>query len=263
MRNGLATLACGAGLLVAGPALAADIVMPGPAPEAVVTDSGWTFAAAPYLWMAGIEGDIAQFGLPAISVDATFADILDNFDFGFMGAAEARYGRFGILTDVMYVKVSADAPTPFGVLADGVDVTSETFSMLAAGSYRLLESDQGHLDVLGGGRLWYVNTEVDLVNPIVPAPAFEDGDTWVDPIVGVQGRANLTPEVFLTGWAMIGGFGAASDLTWDLMGGAGYAINDTWSIIGGYRALSVDYEDDGFLFDVVQHGPFLGARISF
>jgi hypothetical protein len=59
MRNGLATLACGAGLLVAGPALAADMVMPGPAPEAVVTDSGWTFAAAPYLWMAGIEGDIA------------------------------------------------------------------------------------------------------------------------------------------------------------------------------------------------------------
>jgi hypothetical protein len=164
---------------------------------------------------------LQQFGLPAISVDATFADILDNFDFGFMGAAEARYGRFGILTDVMYVKLSADAPTPFGILADGVDVTSETFSMLVAGSYRLLESDQGHLDVLGGGRLWYVNTEVDLVNPIVPAPTFEGGDTWVDPIIGVQGRANLTPEVFLTGWAMIGGFGAASELTWDLMGGAG------------------------------------------
>ena len=137
--------------------------------------------------------------------------------------------------------------------------------MLAAGSYRMIESDQGHLDVLAGGRLWYVKTEIDLVNPnpIVPQTSFDDSGTWVDPIIGIQGRANLTPEVFLTGWAMIGGFGAASDLTWDLMGGAGYAFNDRWSIVGGYRALSVDYENDGFLFDVVEHGPFLGVRIAF
>lgn len=260
MRNKLSTLACGAGLLLAGPALAADMVMPGTAPEAVVTESGWTFSAAPYFWMAGMKGDIAQFGLSPIPVDASFSDVLNNFDIGFMGVAELRYDRYALLTDVMYVKLSASAPTPLQIIAPSVDVTSETFTMLAAGSYRMIESDQGHLDVLAGGRLWYVNTEID---PVGLNVTFEDSDTWVDPIIGVQGRANLTPEVFLTGWAMIGGFGVSSDLTWDLMGGAGYQINDRWSVVGGYRALSVDYENDGFLFDVVEHGPYLGALIKF
>ena len=266
MRNRLLMLGCAASLFGAGPSVAADVVVPGLAPvEEVVTDSGWSFTVAPYFWMAGMQGDIAQFGLSPIEVDASFSDIMENFDIGFMGVAELRYGRYALLTDVMYTKLSADAATPFGVLADSVDVTSETFSMLAAGSYRMIESDQGHLDVLAGGRLWYVKTEIDLVNPApnLPQTSFDDSGTWVDPIIGVQGRANLTPQVFLTGWAMIGGFGAASDLTWDLMGGAGYAFNDRWSIVGGYRALSVDYEDDGFLFDVVEHGPFLGVRIAF
>jgi hypothetical protein len=34
-------------------------------------------------------------------------------------------------------------------------------------------------------------------------------------------------------------------------------------VVGGYRALGVYYEDDGFIYDVVQHGPILGAVISF
>ncbi len=260
MRHILTTLTCGAGLLLSGPVLAADIVTPGPVAAEVVTDSGWSFTVAPYFWMAGMKGDIAQFGLSPIEVDASFSDVMENFDIGFMGVAELRYDRYALLTDIMYVKLSANAATPLEIIAPSVDVTSETFTMLAAGSYRMIDSDQGHLDVLAGGRLWYVNTEID---PVGLDVTFEDGDTWVDPIIGVQGRSNLTPQVFLTGWAMIGGFGAASELTWDLMGGAGYAVNDRWSIVGGYRALSVDYKDDGFLFDVVQHGPFLGARAAF
>ena len=211
-----------------------------------------------------MQGDIAQFGLPPINVDASFSDIMENFDIGFMGVAELRYDRYRAADRRDLPEAVGRRANAVRLLADSVDVTSETFTMLAAGSYRMIESDQGHLDVLAGGRLWYVNTESRprQPDPIRP-PTFEDSDTWVDPIIGVQGRANLTPQVFLTGWAMIGGFGAASDLTWDLMGGAGYAFNDRWSIVGGYRALSVDYEDDGFLFDVVEHGPYLGARIAF
>ena len=71
-----------------------------------------------------------------------------------MGVAELRYDRYALLTDVIYLKLSANAPTPFGQIADSVDVTSETFTMLAAGSYRMIESDQGHLYLLAGGRLW-------------------------------------------------------------------------------------------------------------
>ena len=66
-------------------------------------------------------------GFSPIEVDASFSDIMENFDIGFMGVAELRYDRYALLTDVMYTKLSADAATPFGILADSVDVTSETF----------------------------------------------------------------------------------------------------------------------------------------
>ena len=62
---------------------------------------------------------------------------------------------------------------------------------------------------------------------------------------------------------MIGGFGAGSQLMWDLMGGAGYKFNDTFSLFAGYRAVSVDYSDNGFVYDVVEKGPILAGVFQF
>jgi hypothetical protein len=36
------------------------------------------------------------------------------------------------------------------------------------------------------------------------------------------------------------------------MGGLGYEFTETTSVVIGYRAMSVDYSNDGFVFDVVQ-----------
>lgn len=262
LRTGIITFVLlTAAAVSSGRADAADL--PGPAPVIVETEGGWRFSAAPYLWAAGLEGSIGQFGLPPLDVDLSFLDVMKNFDIGFMMAAEARYDRFAIFSDIIYVKLSAEADTPLGVVADGVDLTSRMFTALTAGSYRVVETEQGTLDVLAGGRLWWVDADSELVNSPLPKTSFSDGDTWVDPVIGVSGRINLSPEFYLTGWAMVGGFGAASSLTWDLMGGAGYVVNDSVSVLAGYRALSVDYTSGDFVFDVVQQGPFLGARLSF
>ena len=240
-------------------ASAAD--MPGPAPVEVVTDSGWTFAAAPYFWMAGVKGETGQFGFAPISFDASFSDVIKNFDIGFMGAAEARKGRFAVISDVMYAKVGDTVDTQNGILADSISVDTTTFSMLVAGSYRVIDNPEGNLDLLGGARVWSVDTDITLNNSPLAKTFFSDGDTWVDGMVGASGRLFLSPQVYLTGWAMIGAGG--SDLTWDVMGGAGYVWSDRVSLVGGYRALSVDYTNGDFVYDVVQQGPFLGARISF
>jgi hypothetical protein len=31
----------------------------------------------------------------------------------------------------------------------------------------------------------------------------------------------------------------------------------------GYRGLGVDYSDDGYVLDITQHGPILGAMFQF
>lgn len=80
-------------------------------------------------------------------------------------------------------------------------------------------------------------------------------------MVGVRGRYSFTPEIYLTGWGLVGGGGA--DIDWDVALGIGYEFNSRVSAIAGYRGLGVDYSDDGFVFDAVQQGPILGVAIKF
>ena len=67
----------------------------------------------------------------------------------------------------------------------------------------------------------------------------------------------------LTGYADVGGFGAASDFTYQLSVG----LNDAFSkaITGkfGYRYLSVDYDKGSFLYDMKLDGLYIGVGIRF
>jgi hypothetical protein len=240
---------------------AADLTPLAPDAKTVETRSGWEFTVAPYFWAAGISGDVRQFGLPEVNIDADFGDILDNLDFAFMATAEARYDRYSIVGDVIYVKVGADAHTRRGIFADSVGVTSETFAGLLGVGYALLEDQNGHLDVVGGLKVWSVETDISFNGGLLAGVEREDSATWLDAVVGLRGNYFFTPEIYAIGWGLVGGGGA--DVDWDVGIGLGYKFNDIISAVAGYRALGVDYENDGFVFDVVQQGPILGMSFKF
>jgi hypothetical protein len=242
--------------------LAADAVNPvTPNAEQIVTDDGWTFTLAPYFWAAGINGDIAQFGLPQVSVDANFDDIWNNLDFAAMMIGEARKDRYSFFGDIIYVKLGAESATPRGELADTASVTSSTFAGTFGGGYTLFQTDVGHLDVVGAGRIWNVDTEISFSGRFLDGVSRSDSATWVDGLVGLRGDYSFTPKVYFTGWGLVGAGGA--DLDWDVAGAIGYKFNDWFSAVAGYRALGVDYNDDGFEFNVVQSGPIFGAVFKF
>ena len=180
-----------------------------------------------------------------------------------MMVTELRYGRWGIFSDLMYVKISGSAGTPRGILADSVSVDTQSLAITAAPEYRLVETPRGSLDVMAGARLWSVDTDISFSGGPLDGVSGSDGDTWVDPLVGVKGRFELTSGLYLSAWAMAGGFGVSSDFMWDAWGGVGYEFNDTVSAVLGYRGTGVDYENDGFVYDVIQHGPVVGAVIRF
>jgi hypothetical protein len=245
---------------VGAPAMAADLVPP---PDGTVSE--WEFAVAAYLWAAGLDGDVAAFGAPAVEVDASFSDILDVLKFGAMGAAEIRNDRFGFFSELIYTKIGDKASTPFGVIADSVGLTNETLIVTGMLEYRVLDDAAASLDVMAGARIFAVSNEID-INDAVPPPgdlSVSDDEAWVDPMIGVKGRAALSESFYLTAWGMIGGFGVSSDLGWDAFAGLGYEFNDRFSMVGGYRALGVDYTNDEFVFDVVQHGPIFGGVYRF
>lgn len=78
---------------------------------------------------------------------------------------------------------------------------------------------------------------------------------------GVRGRYFLTDSLYLSAWGLVGA--GQADLDWDLAAGVGYEFNDRISAVAGYRALGVDYSNEGFVFDVVQQGPILGLVLRF
>jgi hypothetical protein len=97
-----------ASLSVAGPALAADAIQE-PLPPVESVDSGWTFTVTPYLWMAGLDGDVGLFGREPVPIDQKFGDILGDLEFAGTVVAELHNGSGGVVADVMYVKTSSDS----------------------------------------------------------------------------------------------------------------------------------------------------------
>src|SRR6266542_443380 len=87
-------------------------------------------------------------------------------------------------------------------------------------------------------------------------------DYWFDPYVGLRGRYNFNKTFYTAVRGEVGG-GVASDLMWEVEGVIG--INLTRSIFTeiGYRALAVDYDNDGLLFDTTMHGPQITTGITF
>lgn len=87
--------------------------------------------------------------------------------------------------------------------------------------------------------------------------------SWVDPIIAARMRHWLNRRVFLNLYGDVGGFGVGSRLTWAAACGLGYQAKDDLALELYYRVYSVDYENDGFLYDATLHGVFAGLAFSF
>jgi hypothetical protein len=85
--------------------------------------------------------------------------------------------------------------------------------------------------------------------------------------VGGRLLLTLSERVTLVVRGDAGGFGVGSELTWNLIGNVQYHLSRTVSLGMGYRAFSIDYEkgsgNDRFRYDVLMHGPALGAAFHF
>jgi hypothetical protein len=258
-----------------GSCLAATLIF-GAAPSYAQTSSGtannWSFEVTPYLWGAAMKGDTQAGNLPRTSVDMSFSDILDVFDFGLMGAFEARKGRLGLYFDAIYIKVSDSAtarrtgPGPIGAtLTATADAKLEQTMLAFAGMYRAVEGNTP-VDVLAGAR--YTDLEVDANigaslfarTGVVKRTGSKD---WVDPFIGLRVQLPIADRWKLVGYADVGGFGVGSDSTWQAAAGIHYDFSTTLNAKFGYRRLSIDYDKNNFLYDMKLDGLYFGLGIRF
>jgi hypothetical protein len=245
-----AVVILGSSMAIAAPATAQDLQI----------------SVTPYFWAAGIAGDVAPVpGLPTVHTESDFSEVLDTLQMGLASAMEVRAGRWAFVGDLSYVDtgVSAELPAGTPVFSDAGLDTKSLFGTAAA-SYRLSESADGDsFDVLAGLRVNWTDNDVRLMRPDGSQVKASDDETWFDPVVGVRAAAQLTERWGVVGYADVGGFGLSSDLTWQAMASVNYRLNDRFSVVVGYRYYAIDYDHDGFVFDVAQYGPLIGTTIRF
>lgn len=259
------------------PATAADLA---PAPDT----NEWHFTIAPYAWAAGLHGDVGLFGFAPVDIDIPFSDIIQDLDFAAMGVGEAHNGTWGVFVDLNYINLSADKSRSRALerdLFERFDVEAQVsasaditeFIGTVMGQWRPIDSQEMTLDLMAGARYWNIDNDIEITGTvsgggplgaeITRQVSGSDGAAWVDPMLGVKSRINTETPFYLTGWGLIGGFGVGSDFNWDVMGGVGYEWTEKFSTVLGYRALGVDYSNDGFVYDVIQQGVAFGGVISF
>jgi opacity protein-like surface antigen len=236
---------------------------------------GWQYELTPYLWAAGMKGDVRVGTLPTVSPDVSFSDILDVLDFGLMGTFEARKGRWGFLLDGIYMKLSTSAvatrtgPGPVGAtLTANANLKMEQTMLAGAAVYRAVEG-RTPVDVIGGLRYNKVDMSADVNASIFGlgthtiSGAISGDKDWVDPFIGVRVQHPIADRWTLLGYGDIGGFGAGSDFTWQVGVGVGYEFSKSLTGKLGYRFIAVDYDKKGFVYDMDIYGIYLGVGIRF
>jgi hypothetical protein len=260
----------------------------------------WEFRFTPYAWATSVNGNVTVAG-QTVDVDVNFLDVVEDSEsiLALMGYFEARRGPLALYTDIVWSSLTfageRSATGPLGLATVSVDGELDyKQTIIEAGiSYEIarfsgdavsLKDDWASptsytaVDVIAGARYWRESVGISLditgAGPGVLPPGFQVSGNrvvarsgtmeWVDPLVGLRLRHQFSPGRELQLRGDIGGFGVGSDFSWQLFGGYSFQLGENWSGVVGYRALSVDYAEDGSNgtrgIDAVQHGPVVGVN---
>lgn len=236
----------------------AAAAVPSTTPPPSATEA-WQVEVVPYLWGSGIEGPVG-IGNRTADIDASFANILNHLHFAAMGLAEARRDKLVVLTDTIYSDLRGQRATP-GPLFSRVDPQQRMFILTPEGGYRILDSGDASLDVVGGIRYWRLKSELQFQSGVLPGIGLEASRNWVDGIVGARARKTLPRKWWASAYGDLGAGG--SDFTYQIVGNAGLDIRERYALVLGYRYLKVDYDKNEFLFDTAMKGPLFGFTIKF
>jgi hypothetical protein len=257
--------AAGAPVLVAPPA---------PSPSAPGFASGLQVIAYPYFWLAGlnmaIETPLAR--APQVNISAGAGEILSSIStMPFMGAAELRYGPFGVLTDGIHVPVVVPITTRNLFFSGG---STAVVLNVATGDalYRVLDQPWQTVDAGLGFRHWGASTVTTLfARPLLQALSLVQTQQtmtsggWTDPLIAARYHRDLGNGFGLTAYGDVGGFGIAAHSDWEVIGTLDYAWSPALTFDVGYRSLNVAYSLSRrpIGFDLHLKGPLLGLTLRF
>lgn len=261
-----------------------DIVENTPEPPlfSADSDSNMVLQITPYLWAAGLKGDISPFKhAPTLDVKKSFSDVVDDLNFGGFINVWGRRDHFVFSADVMYINTTDSAGrgplSAFQLPGSGVvippgasvraEVDSKQFMTSLQGGYRVVDTKEITFDILAGIRFWQISTDVSVKanHPAIGAHSASHGErfNWIDPLFGIRAFVPATENLSFQLQADVGGFGAGLKSTWSTLATVNYVLTDRLSTSVGYKVLDVHYDRSGHVYDVRLNGPVFGLTYRF
>ncbi|NOD78497.1 MULTISPECIES: hypothetical protein [unclassified Ruegeria] len=216
----------------------------------------WDFRAFIYLWAPELSGTTVT----GQDMTLSFSDLLDNLDFGLMGALEANKGPISILGDFQYLDLSSDQDAAVG---PGIPATADAsvtgFVFTGSAGYDFRHAYPGQLVGYGGFRYLDLDTTANL-SVGAGSQRVSGSISNFDAIVGVRGVQPLADKWALSFIADVGA--GESDLTWQAGVTFDYRINN-WDLSFGYRHLAWEIGNSDVVSDLSFSGPIVGAKFAF
>lgn len=239
---------------------------PNPSPIPAISDQ-WRFEVTPYLWAPAINGTMGFDNGLARSADFSSSNVLSNLKSGGMIAAEAHYGKWGVMGDLVSATLqnSGSIPVAGGAATVADKITLQQTILTGAVTYTFANTKNAYMDGLLGVRA--IDVTATLNGNLVGTPEKETiskTTSTVDPIIGAKGRYRLADSTwYIPFYGDIGSGGGTTNLTWQAMVGVGKSFGKLVDASLTYRTLYYDMKTGGVLQKTTMQGPQLAITFKF
>jgi len=237
----------------------------------------WRFEVTPYIWGSGISSTLFYNDRYLNTAKLSTSNVLGDLKSGGMISAEAHYGNWGLLGDIVSATlqttsnatVSVKAPVPGGALpVSAADkITMQQNIITGAATYTVLNNQNVYLDGLAGvrGIMATATVSLDLSAFGLSRSAVDSKSvSTADPIVGFKGRYRIADSTwYVPFYADIGGGGGTTNMTWQGVLGVGKTFEKWLDVSLAYRTMYYDMKGDGLLQKTTFKGPQLAATFKF
>ena len=206
--------------------------------SAGAADNDWSLELTPYIWAAGIDGDITIRGHTG-SIDLKFDDLIDAVDMAGAVLGIARYNRFVSWLQLDYVATDTDK-LDTSEQPQGARFESDMSMGTLAFGYALTEPGAHHsLDLLLGVRF----LELDNKLTIDALGKFKHDNSYVDPVLIVAPSLHISDRWRFNPTVAIGGGGDA-EFIYELQPQFQFQISERLAARFGYRLLHYQLESN-------------------
>jgi hypothetical protein len=180
-----------------------------------------------------------------------------------MGAADARYGRFLLSGDLLWIRLSDSSALPFpGLGAVSADVRVGELVWTSKVGYRVIDSEKFKADAFVGARYWHLGQKLNF-NPSLLGLNINPSQNWADVVVGGRVELPVGRKASVIASGDVGGWNATAKLDFQFAGLLNLKVSPKWALNAGYRYLFVDWRSGNGIYNMVTPGAILGLTYTF